>query len=101
GQWTAYRTLAACPILCEGEMHGVITIYATILAKYEDEHTRLMEETAGLLGAALRVEAQEVKAVAATGIQPDLPDKVSTSNLLFSDSAISLLEVTLESELAH
>jgi putative nucleotidyltransferase with HDIG domain len=36
----AYRTLAACPILCDGEMHGVITLYSMALAKYRDEHSQ-------------------------------------------------------------
>jgi putative nucleotidyltransferase with HDIG domain len=100
-QCAAYRTLAACPILRDAEMHGVITLYSTALAKYEDEHTRLLEEAAGLLAAALRVDAPKVEPVAATSARPTLPGKASATDPLFSDPAINLSEVVLESELAH
>lgn len=96
----AFRTLAACPILCDGAMHGVVTLYSSALALYGDEHSHLLEEVAGLLAAALSRGSQAAPS-AVTGIKTDSLDEVSPTKPLFSDMATNLADVTLESELAH
>jgi putative nucleotidyltransferase with HDIG domain len=100
-QCAAYRTLAACPILCDGEMHGVVSLYSKTLTGYSDEHAQLLQEAARLLAAALRACSRCESIAAAVGAQPDLLDKACAASPLFSDPATNLSEVALESELAH
>lgn len=93
----AFRTLAACPIRCDGAMHGVVTLYSTTLARYEDEHSQLLEEAARLSAAALS-KCSQAEPARATTIQLD---QVSSAKPLFSSPAANLSDVALESELAH
>jgi len=97
----AFRTLAACPILCDGQMHGVVTLYSTTLARYEDEHSQVLEEVARLLATALSKGSQAEPATAATTAQLGGLDKVTSAEPLFSGPAANLSDVALESELAH
>jgi putative nucleotidyltransferase with HDIG domain len=97
---SAFRTLAACPVLCDRELHGVITLYSTTLARYEDEHSQLLEEVARLLAKALSKSSQAEPAPIDT-VQTRRLDEVSSAEPLFSGPAASLSDVVLESELAH
>jgi putative nucleotidyltransferase with HDIG domain len=94
---SAFRTLAACPILCGRELHGVLTLYSTTLARYDDEHSQLLEEVAGLLAAALS-KASQAEPAKATTVRLD---EVSSATPLFGSPEANLSDVALESELAH
>lgn len=97
----SFRTLAACPILCDGEMHGVVTLYSTALDRYGDEHSQLLEEVARLLAAALSRSSQAAPATATGVPTADGLDKASTGRPIFSGLSANLSDVALESELAH
>jgi putative nucleotidyltransferase with HDIG domain len=48
-----FRTLAACPVIHEDELHGAVTLYSATLDEYGAEHRQLLEEAVRLLAAAL------------------------------------------------
>jgi putative nucleotidyltransferase with HDIG domain len=95
----SYLTLAACPIICGVELHGVVTIYSASLRKYETVHQQLLEALTALLATTLSASAR----VASTRLESRVHaiDKLSPSEPVFGISQANLTDVTLESELAH
>ncbi|MDT7602311.1 MAG: hypothetical protein QOF61_308 [Acidobacteriota bacterium] len=83
-----FRTLAACPVIHENELHGVVTLYSATLNEYGAEHQRLLEEAVRLLAAALTASTQR-------------PHAAPQSHSVSSTPATNLVEVVLKSELMH
>jgi putative nucleotidyltransferase with HDIG domain len=83
-----FRTLAACPIIHEDELHGVVTLYSATLNEYGSEHQRLLEAAVNLLASALAASSHETHVT---------PRKES----VLSAPVPNLREVVLKSELMH
>ncbi len=49
----SYKSLAAFPLMKEGELHGALTVYSTSLVEYDKDQQKLLREAATLLAAAL------------------------------------------------
>jgi signal transduction histidine kinase/CheY-like chemotaxis protein len=54
-----YRSLAAFPLRCEGQIVGVFSLYASELAFFDDEETKLLDEMAMDMSFALEVNRRE------------------------------------------
>jgi signal transduction histidine kinase len=54
-----YRSMAAFPLRCEGELVGVFSLYATELAFYDEGETWLLEELAADISFALEVNRHD------------------------------------------
>jgi putative nucleotidyltransferase with HDIG domain len=83
-----FRTLAACPVIHAGELHGVVTLYSSALAEYTAEHRQLLEETVKLLAASLAASSES-------------HDSALEGETVFKAPAQSLIEVVLKSEMMH
>ncbi|MDX6386030.1 MAG: hypothetical protein QOK48_3603, partial [Blastocatellia bacterium] len=49
----SYKSLAALPLLKDGELHGALTVYSTSLGEYDKDQQKLLREAASLLADAL------------------------------------------------
>src|SRR5882724_11229709 len=49
----AYKTLAAFPLMKDSELFGALTVYATTIAEYDKDQTKLLQEAAAVLANAL------------------------------------------------
>jgi GAF domain-containing protein len=81
-----FRTLAACPLIHENELHGVLTLYSATLREYTAEHRQLLEEAVRLLAASLAASSERER------------------DVLNGDSSVpasKLIEVVLKSEMMH
>jgi signal transduction protein with GAF and PtsI domain len=94
----SYRTLAACPILHDLELHGVVTLYSATLRTYETTHQKLIEALASLLATALSTDTRA--ASTSLKILPPAFDGSTQRAPAFS-MLPNLTGVALESELAH
>jgi putative nucleotidyltransferase with HDIG domain len=81
-----FRTLAACPVVHENELQGVLTLYSATLREYTAEHRQLLEESVRLLAASLAASSERAH---------DVLDEDS------SVPASKLIEVVLKSEMMH
>ena len=54
-----YRSLAAFPLRCEGQVVGVFSLYASELAFFDEEEVKLLDEMAMDIGFALEVNRRE------------------------------------------
>jgi PAS domain S-box-containing protein len=54
-----YRSLAALPLRCEGRILGVFNLYASELAFFDDDETKLLDEMAMDISFALEVNRRE------------------------------------------
>ncbi|HEX8709190.1 MAG TPA: HD domain-containing phosphohydrolase [Pyrinomonadaceae bacterium] len=98
----AYRTLAVCPLIHEGELAGAVTLYSASLEAYEPAHQQLLEKAAALAAAALAAELRPLPAtLAAPSTAAQNREEPLTSRSVFSSPAMKLTDVVLESELAH
>ena len=83
-----FRTLAACPVIHENELHGVVTLYSTTLNEYVTEHQRLLETAVKLLATTLAAISRR-------------PHVTLQTEPALSVPAPNMMEVVLKSELMH
>jgi putative nucleotidyltransferase with HDIG domain len=95
----SYSTLAACPIIRGGELHGVVTLYSATLRKYERAHQQLLEALVALLANALSAGSRDMSP--GLEIMPNALDKPAQDTRAFIMPPVNLTGVALESELAH
>jgi putative nucleotidyltransferase with HDIG domain len=88
-----FRTLAACPIIHEDELRGVVTLYSATLDEYGIEHRYLLEEAVRLLAASLAAHSRRPRVAPQHAVlQEDPALNIPVPNLI---------EVVLKSELMH
>jgi putative nucleotidyltransferase with HDIG domain len=100
----SYRTLAACPITCGVELHGVVTLYSATLQKYETAHQQLLEALTALLAATLSADTRVASPrLETSGLETLSPatEQLSSRPPAFNLPPVNLTGVALESELAH
>jgi putative nucleotidyltransferase with HDIG domain len=54
-----FRTLAAFPIIADKQLQGAVTVYASDLDQYSNDHQKLLREFASILGGALSANTGE------------------------------------------
>jgi diguanylate cyclase (GGDEF)-like protein len=86
-----YRTVAAVPLVKEGEMFGALTLYSKELASYEADHLRLIEAVAKLasdaIANALHHERTEAKAL--TDLLTGLPNARALRHRFEEEAALA------------
>ena len=86
-----YRTVAAVPLVKEGEMFGALTLYSKELASYEADHMRLIEAVAKLasdaIANALHHERTEAKAL--TDLLTGLPNARALRHRFEEEAALA------------
>ncbi len=99
-KFTGYRTLAAFPIMKEGEVLGAVSLYSSALAQYDREHQKLIEEATAFVATALSAVPDEAAA--------PIRLKVETAALVpqqtqqaYNTTPLNLSRTQLESELTH
>jgi putative nucleotidyltransferase with HDIG domain len=72
----AYKTLAAFPLIKDGELHGALTVFSTTLTEYDKDQQKLLREAAAVLADALSSIGSKPKStkVAASFISEPLTD---------------------------
>lgn len=72
----SYKSLAAFPLMKEGELHGALTVYSTSLAEYDKDQQKLLRETAAVLADALSSVVSKTKpaGAGASFISESLPE---------------------------
>ncbi|HEX8163986.1 MAG TPA: HD domain-containing phosphohydrolase [Pyrinomonadaceae bacterium] len=94
-----FRTLAACPVLDAGELHGVVTLYSATLEEYGAQHRRMLEESVRLLASSLTSRSHSGAAAAGRSSQTMGEDLRGATTL--SAPAAGLGNVVLKSDLMH
>ena len=86
-----YHTVAAVPLVKEGEMFGALTLYSKELASYEADHLRLIEAVAKLasdaIANALHHERTEAKAL--TDLLTGLPNARALRHRFEEEAALA------------
>jgi putative nucleotidyltransferase with HDIG domain len=84
----SYKSLAAFPLMKEGELHGALTVYSESVAEYDKDQQKLLREAAALLADALSSVAGKRKPAGAgvSFISESLPEvDVATVENSFSN----------------
>ena len=74
----SYKTLAAFPLIKDGELYGAVTVYSMAFAEYDKNQQKLLRESAAVLADAFSSVSRELKATNVE-VQPIASDFVADS----------------------